>query len=321
MPNRPKNIDSTFYYLDILRRIPNGKGQFVTAKSLHQQLKDLGYEKDIRTIQRTLTQLSEHFHIEKDDRSREHAYRWKPNSKGLEVPTLTPQQSLVLMLAEEHLKNLLPANLMKSMQPFFDQARYQKQFGKESLEYKWLDKVCSVPTSQPLLPAKISPAIFEAVSTALFQNKMLQLEYQNQNNQRHKANVMPLALAQQGANIYLVVRYEGFEDNRLLALHRIKQANVSTFDFDRPKDFNLKKYLEEGYLGFGAKGNMLRLTFSIDHSAGFHLTETPLSKDQQILEETPDYYRIQATVAETDMLEWWLNKFGNRIWDIEKEVL
>ena len=321
MPRRPKNIESTFYYLDILRRIPNGRGQFVTAKTLHQQLKELGYEKDIRTVQRTLTQLSEHFNIEKDERSREHAYRWAPNAKGIEVPSLTPQQSLVLMLAEEHLKNLLPTSIMKSMQPFFDEARYQKQFGEDRLEYKWLNKVCSVPTSQPLLPAKISADIFEAVSTALFQNKLLHIEYQNQHGDKHQANVMPLALAQQGASIYLVVRYEGFEDNRLLALHRIKQANVSTFNFERPKDFHLQKYLEEGYLGFGSAGKMVRLTFSIEHYAGLHLTETALSKDQKILEETADYYRIQATVPDTDMLDWWIKKFGDRIWDIEKETL
>lgn len=321
MPQRPENINTTCYQLEILRRIPKGKGRFITAKELHEQLAELGYDKTLRTTQRTLNTLCEHFDIEKDDRGVEHAYRWKAFSKGLEVPTLTPQESLLLMLAEEHLKNLLPANIMKAMKPFFDEARYQKQFGKESLEYKWLDKVCSVPTSQPLIPAKISPDIFDAVSTALFQNRLLKIEYQNQHGHKHCANVMPLALAQQGAVIYLVVRYEGFEDNRLLALHRIKKADVSTFTFERPKAFNLKQYLDEGYLGFSRDGGKVCLTFSITRSAGFHLTETPLSTDQKILEETEDYYRVQATVADTDMLAWWIRKFGEDIWDIEKEEI
>ncbi|PJG83431.1 helix-turn-helix transcriptional regulator [Caviibacterium pharyngocola] len=321
MPKRPENIETTFYHLDILRRIPKGKGRYITAKALHEQLEELGYQKDIRTMQRTLKSLCEHFDIEKDDRSREHAYRWKEYSKGLDIPNLTAQESLLLMLAEQHLKNLLPANIMKSLKPFFDEARYQKQFGKESPEYKWLDKVCSVPTSQPLLPAKISPTIFDAVSTALFQNKLLHIEYQNQQGNKKKATVMPLALAQQGGTIYLIARYEGFDNQRLLALHRLKKPEVSTFNFERPKDFSLSKYLDDGYLGFSCTGQKVRLTFSIAHSAGFHLTETPLSKDQIILEETPDYYRIQATVADSDMLEWWIRKFGEDIWDIEKVVI
>lgn len=320
MPKRPQNIHNTLFQLEILRRIPKGKGRYITAKQLHSQLEELGFDKDIRTVQRTLNILCEHFDIEKDDRDIQHAYRWKEQAKGLAISTLTAHESLLLMLAEEHLKNLLPANLMKSLKPFFDEARYQKQFGKETLEYKWLDKVSSVPTSQPLLPAKVSPDIFEAVSSALFENKLLNVEYQNQHGKKNKAQVMPLALVQQGGAMYLVVQYEGVENYRHLALHRIKKATVSTFSFEYPKDFNLKHYQEQGNFGFG-DGSMVKLTFSISHSAGFHLTETPLSKDQQILEETEAFYRIQATVPDNEMLTWWIRKFGTDIWDIEREVI
>ena len=66
---------------------------------------------------------------------------------------------------------------------------------------------------------------------------------------------------------------------------------------------------------------MVKLTFSISHSAGFHLTETPLSKDQQILEETEAFYRIQATVPDNEMLTWWIRKFGEDIWDIKREAI
>lgn len=128
---------------------------------------------------------------------------------------------------------------------------------------------------------------------------------------------MPLAIIQQGASIYLVCRYDGFQNNRLLAFHRIHKAEISTFTFERPKDFDLKAYQNDGHLGFG-NGDKIRLTFSIDKNVGFHLTEIPLSKDQKV-EETDEYYRIQATVAQNDMLEWWLLKFGEDIWDIEKE--
>ncbi|MEG9498428.1 helix-turn-helix transcriptional regulator [Mannheimia indoligenes] len=319
MANRPSDIDATLLQLEILRRIPK-LPQKIDAKTLHQQLLDAGFERDLRSIQRTLKVLCEHFDIECDERSKPYGYSWKLRSEGLALPILNEQQSLLLKLAEQQLKYLLPTNLMASMKPFFEQADKMVSGSKDKPEYQWLNKVCSTPTSLPLVPAKIKDEIFSAVSQALFQNKLLHIEYQNQFGKKHSATVMPLAIAQQGASIYLVCRYEGFQNNRLLALHRIRKAEISTFTFERPKDFDLKAYQNDGHLGFG-NGDKIRLTFSIDKQAGFHLTETPLSKDQKILEESDNHYRFQATVADNDMLEWWIRKFGEDIWDIEKESL
>lgn len=319
MANRPKNADSLLFHLDLLKQIP--KSRKISAPEIHKNLIEMGYSKDIRTVQRVLKELCEHFDIECDDRNKPYGYRWKERSQGLALPILTAQQSLVLMLAEQQLKHLLPSNIMASMKPFFEQASQMVEHAKDKPEYQWLGKVCSMPSSLPLIPAKVDEKIFTAVSTALFKNQLLNIEYQNQNGKRHKSQVMPLAIAHQGATTYLIVRFDGFDDNRMLALHRIKKAEVSTFTFQRPKDFNLKRYQEEGYLGFSSDGKKIRLKFSIRHYAGFHLTETPLSTDQLILEESAEHYRFQATLADNDMLEWWLRRFGDDIWGIEKEAI
>lgn len=322
MANRPKDIEATFLQLEILRIIPKFPNS-IDAKTIHEKLIDLGFSRDLRSIQRILQTLCEYFNdLECNDDSKPYTYSWKERANGFYLPILNEQQSLLLKLAEQQLKYLLPSNIMSSMKPFFDQADRMVSGtnlnGKEKPIHQWIDKVCTTPTSQPLLPAKIKDNIFEIVSQALFQNRLLHIEYQNQKRKKYAATVMPLAIAQQGASIYLVCRYEGFEDNRLLALHRISKAEISTFTFERPKDFDLKAYQNDGHLGFG-NGDKIRLTFSIDKRAGFHLTETPLSKDQKILEESDNHYRFQATVADNDMLEWWIRKFGEDIWDIEKE--
>lgn len=319
MAKRPKEIETTLLQLEILRRIPRLPGK-IDAKSLHEDLIDAGFERDLRSIQRTLKTLCEHFEIECDERSKPFGYSWKLNAKGLDLPILNEQQSLLLKLAEQQLKYLLPANIMSYMKPFFEQADRLVSGSKDKPEYQWLNKVCVTPTSLPLIPAQVKDDIFAPVSQALFQNRLLHIEYQNPKGKKHAATIMPLAIATQGATIYLVCRYEGYNDNRLLALHRIRKASMSTFTFERPKDFNLKTYQNDGHLGFG-NGEKIRLSFSIQHDAGFHLTETPLSKDQKILEENDEYYRIQATVAQNDMLEWWLLKFGEDIWDITREPI
>ena len=277
MAKRSDTLETVLLAVELMRRIPRGRK--VTAGELHQQLKDAGIERELRTIQRQLEMLSEHFEIERDDRSKPYGYRWLEQAKALAMPNLTPQESLLLQLAEEHLKNLLPPRLMKSMDAFFSQAR--RNLGSESsarLEREWPGKVRVVATSQPLLPPKIVSGVFEAVSEALYANRWLTLDYQNSAGKRRSITVMPLGLAQQGPRLYLVCRFDGFNNERSLALHRIRKAEASTLTFERPAEFDLQKYDDDGRFGFG-EGHRVQLRFRITKDAGLHLTESPLSTD------------------------------------------
>ncbi|MDY3123006.1 MAG: hypothetical protein SOW21_01230 [[Actinobacillus] rossii] len=76
------------------------KNRKITVSELFELLKDNGFERDKRTIQRTLKSICDNFDVECDDSSRPYGFRWKEQSKGLSLPLLTEQQSLVLMLAE-----------------------------------------------------------------------------------------------------------------------------------------------------------------------------------------------------------------------------
>ena len=249
-----------------------------------------------------------------------HYYSWSLGAPKFDIPRLTEYQSLLLALTKEHLSALLPSNVQNSMEAFFESAQKQlqeKEHGKNKLGNEWLGKVCVAPTSQPLLPPQIDDEIFSVVSSALYHNKYLEIEYRNQEGKSHTAEVMPLGLAQQGTNIYLVVRYQWAKDERNLALHRIQKAKISIRSFERPLDFKLDEYKTKGHFGFG-NGTQIQLEFSIDKRTGFHITETPLSLDQKIIEESDEHYRFQATVFESDMLNWWLTAFGDNVWDIEK---
>ena len=316
MAQRPDTLDTALLMLELLRRIPRGRK--ITTSELHQQLKGAGFERDPRTIQRQLEILSEHFDIERDERSKPYGYRWLERAQGLALPQLTPQESLLLQLAEEHLKNLLPARLMRSMEGFFTQARRNLGDGPNTrLEREWPRKVRVVATSQPLLAPAIASGVLEAVSEALYANHWLDLDYRNAARQRRQARVMPLGLAQQGPRLYLVCRFEGFDNERSLALHRIGKAEVSTLAFERPRGFDLQKYDADGRFGFG-EGQRIRLQFCIEHDAGFHLQETPLSKDQQVQDQGDGWLEITATVVDSAMLDWWLRGFGEAVRSVHK---
>lgn len=319
MTKRSDTLETVLLAVELLRRIPRGRK--VTASELHRQLKDAGIDRDLRTIQRQLEMLSEHFEIERDDRSKPYGYRWLEQAKALAVPNLTPQESLLLQLAEEYLRNLLPARLMKSMESFFSQAR--RNLGPDSsarLEREWPSKVRVVATSQPLLPPKVVPGIFEIVSEALYSNRWLHLDYRNSAGKRNKVEIMPLGLVQQGPRLYLVCRYRGYDNERNLALHRILSAEMSTLAFDRPKEFDLKKYDDDGRFGFG-EGEKVRLTFRIERDAGLHLLESPLSSDQEVVELNDGQMEITATVIDSAMLEWWLRGFGDAVSAVSRRTI
>lgn len=318
MSKRPDTKETVLMALELLRRIP--RTSKITSTELHAQLVQAGFDRDLRTVQRQLEMLSAHFDIERDDREKPFGYRWKEQAQGLAVPMLNPQESLLLSLAEQHLRNLLPSNLTQSMAGFFRQARANlSPLGKATKERDWLAKVRVVSTTQPLLPPKLKPGVFEAVSTALFGNQWLSVDYKNQKGSVKIAEVMPLGLAQQGPSLYLVCRYRGYNNERSLALHRMQAARPSTLTFEPPAEFDLKKYDDDGRFGFG-EGKRIRLSFTITKSAGFHLLESALSKDQEVV-ELPGHYQITATVVDSAQLDWWLRGFGADVTAIQRAAV
>lgn len=301
--------------LEILKRIPRNRA--VSAADIHAQLESAGIVRSRRTIERHLETLVDQFDIERDDRSRPYGYRWKSHARGLSVPMLTEQESLLLALAQQYLQNLLPASVMKSMDSFFEQARNNLALRADGKpEAEWLSKVRVVNESQPLLPPAIDADIFETVSTALYQNRWLTVDYVNAAGKEARRHVMPLGLAQQGPRLYLVCRHEGFDNERTLAIHRIRHAEISGMTFTRPPEFSLKKYDDDGRFGFG-EGLLVELSFCIAKVAGHHLLETKLSEDQRAVDHG-DHYSITATVVDSGRLTWWLNGFGDQVWSVVK---
>ena len=302
--------------LEMLRRVPRARK--ITAKELQEQLNAIGINRNIRHLQRQLLWLSERYDIERDERSKPYGYKWKEQARGLNLPILSEQESLLLTLAEVHLKSLLPVSLMKSMETFFQQARHKlgPQF-TDKTEREWIAKVRTVSTSQPLLPPKIKPEVFEAVSHALYNNHYLNIDYTSAAGKNSKTTVMPLGLVQQNVGLYLVCRFDGYDNERILSLHRIRAAEMSGLSFKRPANFSLEKYEMDGHFGFG-NGKLIKLSFEIEKLSGVHLLEMRLSTDQQV-KEIDEYYEITATLVDTPRLDWWLLGFGTRVKNIQKK--
>lgn len=301
--------------LALLARMP--RSRWVTASELQAQLKSAGIERGIRTVQRLLDVLSSEYDIERAEDSKPYRYRWSSSARGLSIPTLLPQEALVLALAHRHLMRLLPTGVTNSLASLFDQAERQIAGARQpGAEAQWLQKVQVADALQPLIAPEICETVFENISLALFSNRWLDISYRNAGGRESAARVMPLGLVQQRERMYLVCRYESFDDERSLALHRIVSARASALDFKPPQEFSLAQHVSEGRNAFGG-GHRIHLCFRIQRENGAHLLESRLSQDQEVIVEG-DTYVIRATVFDSAALDWWLQTFGGAITDIRK---
>ncbi|WP_020229786.1 YafY family protein [Acidovorax sp. MR-S7] len=312
MPARPAAQESLHIALEILKRIPrHGK---TTARELHAQLAAMGLERSLRRIQSLLKFLCQHYDIECDDSSKPHGFCWKPQA-GLAAHSLNPSESLLLAMAGQQMKYLLPVRMRRSLVGLFDAAEDRlRRWPEETRQARsWLGKTRTISTSQPLLPPDIDEAVFQAVGDALYADHWLDIDYSNVAGKRSRKRVMPLGLVQQGVRMFLVARFEGHADARTLTLHRFHSATDTGLPFTRPADFDLERFDTEGQFGF-VRGNRIDLVFRIRRIAGQHLLETPLSLSQKHEPcEGGDWLRIRAQVVRTLQLEQWLRGFGRMV--------
>ena len=293
----------------------------ICTAEIHEHLIALGFKRTRRSIQRLMEDLCASFDIECDDSSKPFGYRWKSNARGLGLPAVSDHESLVLMLAKQHLDMLLPASVMHAMKPLLDEARHRLDpYGGKSGLRSWPRKVAVVSQLQPLIPPKLASGVFKTVTEALYSDQWLDIDYRNFDGEsRNNKRVQPLALVQQGVRLFLVCQFEGYDNLRHLALHRIRRARLSGLQFERP-DFNLDAHIQNGRFGFGC-GERICLCLEVDAGVADLLSETPVSGDQSIRRIDEDTFELTATVVRSEQLRWWLLTYGSSIRVISPEKL
>lgn len=314
---RTHALENALMILEVLRRIP--RQRYTTSTQIHQQLLDAGHTLVVRTVQRHLEAICGRFAVECDTRSRPYGYRWMEGAEGLNMPQLTTSEALLLQLAKSEVSQLLPSRTLASMAPLFSSAqRTLETTASAQVERRWLQKVQRIPDGQPLLPPQIIPEVFETISEALYLERKLQLHYRNVQRQDKQATVWPLGLVQQGVRLYLVCRFDGYDNQRVLALPRITQAQMLLEGFPWPERFDLDAYCREGTFGI-SRGQQVHLRFEMAKIYAQHLLDAPLSTDQTVEDVGEDWVAISATVADTELLHRWLRSWGEQVRSISTQ--
>lgn len=319
MSGSHSSLNGALLYIHILSKLSTSTKK--TAQDILEALRDDGESVELRTVQRMLTNISNCPLLPIECERDVPPYRYGLNKKapGLRLAQLSPEEALLLQLAKEQLHYQLPKRLLDDMEGLFDDATRCLQGMRARSEQSWMNKVRVVASSQPLIPPKVNESVFENVSSALYSNRLLRVVYVNKQGERKDKVVAPLALVTQGVRLYLVCRFEGYDNYRHLVLHRISTAEVLDDVFFYPSDFDLDAYIGQGHFGF-SHGQMVKVRFEAVNWLAGDLLETPMSTDQTVeLGET--YSTIQATVPDTEALRWWLRGFGELVRNVSIEAV
>jgi predicted DNA-binding transcriptional regulator YafY len=309
---------------ELLKLIPKAPASPKTAKRLQQELEEtLDQEIGKRWVERSLDALRQQFPIHCDDGGKPYLWCWEQHA-SLDIPGMSLSEAQTLALVRQYLTPLLPPSQLETLQALFDHAdqKIDRHQRNNPWVLPWRDKVRSVPAWQPLLAPKIDPVVRDTVCQALLAEKQLQVGYQKPwEDEPTEYVIHPLGLIQRGVSIYLVCLFEGFDDPRLLALHRIKSAEQLPARANRPPDFQLDQAIAEGLLGMGGSREPIRLVAKFYKPVAQHLLDTPLSHDQVVDEVDTYHLQIAATVRHTAQLEWWLRSFGSEVEVLEPAEL
>ena len=304
-----KSSTAALRMIRMLRLIPREPNK-ITARQLCERLASESFVIDKRSVERDLRALKEAEGLGCDDRGEPYGWYWARGQKTLQAADMTPAEALALVLGKKYLSDLLPPALHEQVSPFIAAAEDTLRRNAQSRRSGWRSKVAIVPATQPLLGPKRDAEVEAVIYQALLDGKQLEVRYAGADTKDAKdRGIHPLGLVQRGPVTYLVVRYDGYDNVRILAMHRIKAARRLLQDALPPVEFTLDGYVHEGAFGFWGTNAQIRLSMTASEGVATILEETPLSNDQ-VVDRTGPLPVVTATVHDNAVLERWLLSLG-----------
>lgn len=303
-------MDALLRHWAMLRLIPRHPRRIDSGR-IRDELERQGYTITLRSIQRDLNKLSAVLPL-CSDQSKPQGWWWEADADLLEIPGLDPQAALVFKMAEQHLKQVLPASTLDALRPWFRAANGVLDALPDGIG-GWMGKVRILPNGPPLIPPSINQDVQSAIYHALFENRRLALSYRPRGAEIAKAyEINPMAVVQRGHLIYIVCTLWDYSNPMLMLMHRVESAVVMDTPATCPEGFDVDEYIAEGELGYRV-GPPILLRTVLDPSLEQVFSETRLAEDQALERINDGKILISATVQDTKELRAWLRSFGRLV--------
>ena len=305
--------DTALRFLAMLVLIPIYP-KMLSTKAIRTKLLAMNtdYDVSVRTIQRDLEKLSAVFPLTDEPRGREKYWCWSDSSAIRQIPAMSQTTALAFKLAAEHLKPLMPPSTHKLLTPYFDHATKILQQTKLG---NWPAKIRIINRGPELIVPTIKPGVQEVVYEALLEGKQFEVNYKGKGRGAAKHQVLnPLGLVLRNGIIYLVATAWEYEDPLHYSLHRMNHPRLLDTYVKPLPDFDFARHVEEeGMFSYPVSEKKIKLRALFSPSAALHLTESKLSGDQKITDKKDGRVLVEATVADTAELRWWLLGFGSYV--------
>ena len=305
--------DTTLRHLAMLTAIPVGLPGKSTSQILMELLdKSPDFNVDRRTIQRSLVQLSQRFAITAETRGRTNYWYWIEPHALTQIPAMSATTAFVLSLAAEHLRPIMPPSALPKLDPYF---RHAQSILNGTDLGRWADRAAIIVQGPTLTAPDISADVQEAVYEALMTNRKVEVQYRGKHEKESKAIVLnPLGIVMRNGIVYLVATSWKYQDIRHYVLHRMSEPQLMDEPARMPADFFLADHLgDDGAFAYPASDEKLKLRALFHAGAGAHLTESSLGPDHRDTVQEDGRVLVEATVADTAELRWWIRGFGNLV--------
>lgn len=290
------------------------------TQSIREKLAREGINLSLRSVQRNLDRLSEHFPIT-SDHNNPAGWKWANDCDLFDLPVMDVNTALVLQMVEHYLSPMVPKGCLDRLHPYMRRAEnLLDEVGAQGVG-GWSRRVVRIAPTHHLLAPDIDSDVLDSVFQAVLEQRQLSIMYRAIGEEVEKERVVhPLGLAFAEGVIYLVGRTWDYEDIRHYALHRMVSGALLDVPARRDDDFDLSAYAAEGHFEIHADGEMVRLKLRVDNWLAHYLEESRLAPDQTI-RPAGDRHQVEATVCQTLQLKWWLLGLGSRVEVLEPKEL
>jgi len=258
-------------------------------------------------------------------------YEGSPNRykaiEGFEFPTeqVDSPTALTLLMAKDLLHHSLPSVCHKQLNNHLGDIEDRLKKSSKSEYLNWKAKVAWYPEGYSNHMGDINhinPAVFDAISKAVFLDKKIKAKYFPRYKEDSKSSeINPLGLVNRGSIVYLVATYWNYDNIVHLPLYRFTSVEFLEQEAHKPSGFDLQTYIAEGgLLKKEFDGEKVQVTLKASKYLLEHFQERQpgipgsFSSDEE--KETATFDQVI-----TNEFIWWLRAMGPNVKVLQPESL
>ncbi|MCW5554498.1 MAG: WYL domain-containing protein [Verrucomicrobiae bacterium] len=293
--------------------------QLISAKRYPNTAR-LAREFDVsqKTIKRDVEWMRVHWNLPIEYDRERHGFfysREVPQFPG--VPTITEAEMFALLVAHKAVEQYSGTPFHKPLQMAFrkltgqldDKERYSLQDSEDVLSFR------------PFAPEATDVERFEVVTRAIQQRRALRFLYRKPGEKSTSGrHVHPYHLTCNDNRWYLIGHDVDRSDIRTFALARMNGGAVLGETFQKPKDFNVEKYLRGSLTVMSGRGDY-EVVIEFDAWATDQLRGRLWHSSQQVTELPKGESRMRMRLSGLEEVERWVLSWGTHATVIQPELL